>query len=76
MKTVCVGWILAIFLFSQPCLFAQAVPQHHRAEKISEHAHLLLSSHWSVGRRPYSLATKNTYCVLQTSPPAKSKTLK
>lgn len=36
MKTIHLGWIVAIFLFTQPAVFAQAAPQQAHAKKTSE----------------------------------------
>ena len=75
MKTVCVGWILAIFLFSQPCLFAQAVPQRPRAEKTSEHAASFAFEpldRWKAAVLSGNKAALTAFYT--TSPPAKAKT--
>ena len=75
MKTVCVGWILALIPCSQAVLFAHAVPQHHRAEKTSEHAASFAFE--PLDRWKAAVLSGNKAALVSfytTSPPAESKT--
>ena len=75
MKTICIGWIVALYLCSQSALFAQAVPQRPGAEKTSEHVAPFAFEPLDRWKAAVLAGDKAALAgFYSTSPPAKVKT--